>query len=91
MHVIRSILRQEETNMAEARLDHVSRLGYREKPASRTTTTTTTTTNSLRVQCTYMYFCRKKDTFSLVLFYIKQTKSANIYLKVEFKFDNENF
>lgn len=28
--------------MAEARLDHVSRLGYREKPASRRTTTTTT-------------------------------------------------
>lgn len=50
MHVIRTRLRQEDTNMAEARLDHVSRLGYREKPASRTTTTTTTTTtNSLRV------------------------------------------
>lgn len=29
MHVIRSRLRQEDTNMAKTRLDHVSRLGYR--------------------------------------------------------------
>lgn len=68
--------------MDEARLDHVSRLGYREKPVSRTTTTTiTTTTDSLRVQCTYMYFCSQKIHFSMVLFYIKQTKSANIYFE----------
>lgn len=71
--------------MAEARLDHVSRLGYREKPASRTSTTTTT--DSLRVQCTYMYFCRKKTHLSSGSFYIKQ-KVSIFTLKVEFKFDN---
>lgn len=78
MHVIRSRLRQEDTNMAKTRLDHVSRLGYREKPAA--TTTTTTTTDSLRVQCTYMYFCCKKDTFFLSVFLYK-TKSADIYFE----------
>lgn len=68
--------------MAEARLDHVSRLGYREKPASTTTTTTTitTTTNSLRVQCTYMYFCGKKDTFFLSVILYKTNKKCQYLL-----------
>lgn len=81
MHVIRSILRQEDNNMDEARLDHVSRLGYREKSVSRTTTTTiTTTTDSLRVQCTYMYFCRKKDTFFLSVILYKTNKKCQYLL-----------